>query len=147
MQLEASILITDRAGWQSLPQANEMVATLIELECNLSLLNAISNSSATFPPSSIVERCDRCIEICDAAKLGATSTITQVHSLKFATQLQAKDYSACHLTCLDKRNQDFERRKGMMSRLAVKMTEDGKLEALCSSIPMIVMTGKDDGER
>ncbi|GMH69040.1 hypothetical protein TrST_g3214 [Triparma strigata] len=140
-KIEASQLVTSKAGWETLPKAHEMVEVLIELECNLSLLNAFSNSSARYPSSETVERCDRIIAICDGANLNKTQTVAQVHSLKFAELLKEKDWERAHAVCMDKRNVEFERRKGMMRRLAVNMVEEGKLEALCSSIPLVVMTG------
>ncbi|GMH85365.1 hypothetical protein TL16_g10207 [Triparma laevis f. inornata] len=142
--IEASQLITSKSNWSSLPQAPSIISSLIELECNLSLLNALSTSDQN--NSQIISRCDRIITICCESNFQNGSTVAQVHSLKFASLLKHQDWERAHSVCMDVRNVDFERRKSMMRRLAIKMVESGNLESLCSSIPLIVMTGSEDSE-
>ena len=139
--LEVSRLLSRKPGWLSLPQAADVVRRLIELECNLALLNTLSSGSGG-ASEEVAERCAHIAGVCDAANFNGTDTAAQVHSLLFETRLKAGDYSACLECCMDKRNQDFGRRKGMCSRLAVSMVSAGKLSYLIE-MPMVVMTGAE----
>ena len=139
--LEATKLLCSKPGWLSLPQASDAVRRLIELECNLALLNALSSGPGG-SGDEVALRCARVADVCEAAGFNGTETAAQVHSLLFETRLKAGSYLACLDCCMDERNDDFARRKGMCSRLAVSMVSSGKLSALVE-MPMVVMTGAE----